>query len=685
MLLIAAAYGTLSPPVAAKDLPREPSIADLFALRTIDSLSLSPDHKRLAFRVVRPNVENNRIDDSWFTLDLATGQAESIGRAGIARMEPMFDVPVEERPIWLADGRSILVARLGTDGVQVHALAPGGGDQTVTADGADIESFNVSDDGRTLTYATRASHAEIAAAEDSEARGGIHFDQTILTEGSPLTRGYLNGFTWTSLRRRDGQFYRPAHEGPVKSKTMVLAGAMRAIPRPPTKSAAIEFAEGDLGHRRLAWGGGQVGFLEVQDGAKRAQPRYQVAFLQDGQSQPCDAAQCIGDFRSFRLLAVDRGGSLYVLREDDGSARTKLYRLDPKAGRSQLVLDADGSLDGGAPLSPSCLQNDDELICVHAKPTSPPRLVRVNLASGAMRQLFDPNEDLRSRAYPRTRPIVWQDRNGRTMNGVLVMPAKVTKPAPLVISTYRCRGFLHGGTAQVAPEIPLAQQGFVVLCANANPANDDLPSVDPRDPALKSHKADIEGYRAAIDLLASEGLIDPRRVGIAGHSYSANTIAYAVSHTDLFRAAVIGSGVSIDAASYWVTAPTADAVQRRKDVLDNNGLPHPDHDPGGIWAANGPSLNAGHVKAAVLLQPPETEYLMATQFYAAIQDHGGIADMVVYPGAAHMFGRFPQQLITRAQRTIDWFKFWLAGDACNTDYGHPEWQKFAKRAGEGVC
>ena len=66
------------------------------------------------------------------------------------------------------------------------------------------------------------------------------------------------------------------------------------------------------------------------------------------------------------------------------------------------------------------------------------------------------------------------------------------------------------------------------------------------------------------------------------------------------------------------------------------------------------------IRAPLLIQSPENEYLYAIELYNAIQSAGGIVDMYVFPNEGHMVGREPVHQYYRAKRSVDWFKFWLA-------------------------
>mgnify|MGYP001042373304 CR=1 FL=1 len=653
------------------------SLADLVEARSIDSIAVSPDNRRVAFRVLRPSLRGNRIEAIWYALPLdGSGRLTRLGKVGMPRLEPFSDGVIEEQPVWAGNNQAIMVLGADNAGTQVHLLGPAGSDRLLTHDRADVERFAVAGRGR-IDYWTRNSRAIIAAADARDARLGIHFDRTIATDGLALEHNFLAPAGWTTIRRMDDRRYRSANAGELRHRSTTVPAAVIAHDAPAAKPALINLMVPGGVAQRVAFGTREVGLLPLDAGADRMMPRYRLASFDQARIAQCEDPACAGTIVELRLIAPGKGNRVYFLREDHGSARTRLYAWDVESGAVSLIRDMEASLYGNSEMSGQpCARASERLICVFAASSSPALLVAVDLASGRISPLYDPNRALRGRDYPSLSYLEWQDRYGRRATGVLALPKTREGRRPLVITTYRCRGLLQGGVGHVAPEFMLAEAGFAVLCINSNQANNDLPPEVAGDDVLKMHKADIEAYRAIIARLDRERLIDPARVGIAGHSYSANIIAYAVSHTDLFRAVIIGSGISIDAATWWVTAPTADSW-RRHDVLDLVHLPPANRDPAGIWKKTAPSLNADAIHAAVLFQSPESEYLMNTQLYAAIQDAGGAADMYVYPGAAHMMTRYPVQVAMRAQRSMDWFKFWLMGEEERSRLGriYPAWRR----------
>lgn len=649
--------------------PSQPTITDIVETRQIDSLSISPDGDWVAFRVVARSVASNAVSGQWYIQRISgRDEAQPVGRAFTPTVIPLMSVPKDGVSQWAPDSAALYALVESSSGVQVHRLTTDA-DVEVTADTADVDAFSLSADGRTLSYQVRNPRAEIDREQAAESARGIHFDRSVITDGLPLIDNFRIGERTTTIRRVGDEVVDEAWRGDLRQKEVQLATAPVLPTRNSSNSVppdvhALQTHDAISGTAELRLGASGTRIVLRQ--LVKANPdgpfgTYRIeARLADGRNMICDAAFCAGSPNAIRQVTFNqRHNEIVVLSEPGVRGRTAIEAWDPKSGKSRTIRPASGALDGGSIYSGrGCEVAGNQLLCVEAGPTRPPRLVRIDLDSGSEAVLTDPNAALASKSFPATQLIEWKDSAGRLWNGVLVLPDTNTsgKP-PLVITTYRCRGFLQGGTAWLAPEFILAQHGIAALCMNTN--NDIFAQRDAQNRILtmQPYKDMLASYQIAINQLAAKGVIDPRNVGISGHSFSANAATYAVSHSDLFRAAVIGSGPTIDPGTYSLVAPAANSW--RKAVYEVIGLPKPLDDSDHIWKETSPALNARAVNAAILMQPPENEYLFCLQQYAFLQDAQKDVDMYVYPSEGHMASGQPVHQYWRNRWSIDWFTRWL--------------------------
>jgi dipeptidyl aminopeptidase/acylaminoacyl peptidase len=90
------------------------------------------------------------------------------------------------------------------------------------------------------------------------------------------------------------------------------------------------------------------------------------------------------------------------------------------------------------------------------------------------------------------------------------------------------------------------------------------------------------------------------------------------------------------------------------------------------WRLLSPAARLDTIKAPILMQMPEQEYVMALDYaIPLIRQHR--ADLYVFPNEPHQKFQ-PKHKLAAYQRNIDWFRFWLQG------YEDPDAAKLAQYA-----
>jgi dienelactone hydrolase len=672
-----------------------PTLEALVGMRLIDSLTISPGGRFVGYREIIRDAAKNETRVQWYRVPVAGGAPEPLGTPHAALWLPLYAMMAPGVSAWAGED-TLYVLRQSRSEVQVHRIGPADSDTQVTSDPADVTAFALSADGRTLSYEVHATRAEIAASAAAEARTGIRFDGTVMTNGAALTDNYRIGARALTMRRAPEGATVIAHAGPARTRRLALGVPGRPPARAPGGAAVMGTATPEAASRTLrAADGSFTAALAARDApdAVLGYTRWQVtATLADGTHRLCEASFCTGLTGELQQVALSDGtGEIIVLHERGFAGRSLIGAWNPSTGTTRVIRAATGALDGGSGygmvagpavgVSP-CAVLADAFICVEAAPTLPQRLVRIDFATGGTTVLSAPNAALARADFPETRFLEWAGTDGRAATGVLVLPERSGKtPPPLVITTYRCRGFLTGSISQLASEFMIAARGMAALCINFDNPNLLVKDASGRRIPAGGVKVAAASYAAIIERLAHEGVIDPARVGISGHSFGDMAVSYALAHTKLFAAAVMGTGFSFDPGTLLLSAPTADSA--RKGLAAAHGLPSP-YDSPAFWAEISPAANAARIKAPVLMLPPETEYLYGLPLYSALQHSGGTVDMYIFPGEGHSVAREPAHQYWRNRRAIDWFAFWLQGEehpAPETASQYDDWR--ALRAARG--
>lgn len=262
------------------------------------------------------------------------------------------------------------------------------------------------------------------------------------------------------------------------------------------------------------------------------------------------------------------------------------------------------------------------------------------------------------------RPYGWRDAKGSTWDGGLMLP-EGRVPAgghPLVIQTYGFaadRFYLDGPNESVGFTSAFAGRAFlregIAVLAMPWRASSGAPDGD-RAAVLAFN----DGVRGAVDALVTQGLVDPSRVGIIGWSATGERVLNLVTFSDLpIRAATMADGDANTLFSVAVTYGANENLWVRAERL-NEGLPF----GAGLarWVRNDPSLNTDCVRTAMRIETYGPWVLNNWDLYALLRRQYKPAEMVVIPGGAHALSR-PGERLLSLQGNVDWFRFWLTGQA----------------------
>jgi dipeptidyl aminopeptidase/acylaminoacyl peptidase len=135
----------------------------------------------------------------------------------------------------------------------------------------------------------------------------------------------------------------------------------------------------------------------------------------------------------------------------------------------------------------------------------------------------------------------------------------------------------------------------------------------------------VSSARAAIDYAASLGYVDPKRVGVGGHSYGAFMTGNLLAHSDLFKAGIARSG------AYNRTLTPFGFQQEERTYWE---APE-------VYFNMSPFSFADKIKTPILLVHGEADNNSGTfpiqteRFYNAIKGHGGTARYVLLPYESH--------------------------------------------------
>ena len=164
---------------------------------------------------------------------------------------------------------------------------------------------------------------------------------------------------------------------------------------------------------------------------------------------------------------------------------------------------------------------------------------------------------------------------------------------------------------------------------------------------------DFRDIMAGVEAMEKQYSIDPKRVGIRGHSYGGYMTMWAETQTNQFAAAVAGAGLS-DWLSYYGL-----------NDIDEWMIPFfgaSVYDDPAVYAKSDPIKFVKNVKTPTLIlvgdSDGEVPMEQSVEWYHALQTFKVPSQLVVYPGEGHVFYK-PADARDYTVRMLEWFDQWF--------------------------
>jgi len=256
------------------------------------------------------------------------------------------------------------------------------------------------------------------------------------------------------------------------------------------------------------------------------------------------------DGATLTFVAAD-AGNIHVVRASavDGSVRSVV------AGERQV-------------LSASAAAAPGRIAFVATDPHIPSDVYVCEWDGADERRLTRVNEALLSRlALPRVERRAFRSPQGGTLDGWLIRPsargaqgaslvgtdaaaaqgahaAASGGPAPLLLDIHGGPASYHGNLFSLGYfyRYVLASRGWAVLALNPT-GSGSYGKAFAHGIRGRWGEGDLPEQLAAVDALVAEGIADPARLAVAGYSYGGFMTSWTITHTDRFKAAVVGAPV----------------------------------------------------------------------------------------------------------------------------------------------
>lgn len=654
---------------SAADTPaRAPyTLKDMRQLVRLSDAQVSPDGKRIAVIVARPNWETDKFDQEIDLIDVATGQRRVLTwkRKDISELRWSHDgtrlafIARDAAPAKAGEGKAGKADEKGGEDEgpkpQVFVMPMDGGDPVpVTAAPRGVDGYAWSPDDSRIAYITEDEPAKIKGASKFDdafrvtdnnflvrkpltpwhlwvvsSNGG---KATRLTEGSFSLQTDQQGVpvpTWSkdgthvAFIRYPGPYWGPSYQSVVD--VVAAAGGTPRTLDADQGAMAVQFAPGSDSYA----------FLRPRNGDQNNGNAVYVG--RDGRSRDVTAALARNidnyawlPYGEGLLLSGELGTHSVMWQQPlDGKARLLDLGLVNVTGQPSVARDGVVAFVGRTATHP------DELYVLHSLHAAPRRLTDFNVYIDKL-------------ALGRTQSIDWQGPDGFHEDGVLTYPVDYQpgRKYPLVLVIH---GGPEGASTVVFSQLPqlLSAAGFLVFQPNyrgSTNLGDAYQHAIYRDTGEGPGK-DVMAGLAAVEKL---GIVDTSRIGVSGWSYGGYMTAWLTGHYDTWKAAVAGA-----ALTDWVMDYTI-AYYQTGDTYFFGGSPWVAkyHD---IWREQSPIAYAQNVKAPTLVMgdvlDPNVPLVNSYEWYHALRDNGVPVEFYAYPVDTH----FPGDIV----RASDVFRRWV--------------------------
>lgn len=652
--------------------------ADIANLKQVSDPQISPDGKDVAYVVSTP-VDPGKHKDAriWLSPTDVAGQARPF----------IFGGGTDTTPRWSPDGTSIaflsdrknplsqqktgpfhfsIVGAEGRDDLtreddpkahddaesemQLWIISLHGGEATpLTGLPGGIKSFAWSHDGKFIAFVRRDldSNAE-------RARKKLKNDYILVDQDYKYDRLWIYDLA--------------QHQARLLTRTNINVDAFDWSPNGTQLVARVSPTPRMDDYWRVS----KIVLLDVQTGtiqktleehAGYVQPRWspdghRVVFSKETAKRITDT-HAIYDLDSGKEITIEDGYS--------GSVKQLLWTPDSKSvigesfeGAHTVILRADAStgavsaIKGIEPPDGSItVSNDGAAIAYLGSDMRHAPEVWV-YAHDHAQMLTDTNPQVKGWKLGSEREIEWKSsKDGRTIYGVLVLPPDYQKG-----KRYQTIVHIHGGPEEAWTTgwhgswynyaAMLSSHGYVVLLPNPRGSDGQGPSFAEAD-YKDWGGGDFQDVMDGVDYVIAQGITDPARMAIGGWSFGGFMTAWAVTHTDRFKAGMVGAGVT----DLYSMATTTDIAPSFEDgYLGTYASSRQFYDA----HSSVRFLEQCHTPVLVLHgeADPRVPISQGEEFYYGLRFLGREAVMVRYPREPHIFTEREHQ-IDSLGRILAWY------------------------------
>src|SRR5262249_28414408 len=262
--------------------------------------------------------------------------------------------------------------------------------------------------------------------------------------------------------------------------------------------------------------------------------------------------------------------------------------------------------------------------------------------------------------WGRSSLVEYHNGNGDRLQGALYYPAgyETGKQYPMIVYVYER---LSGGVHNYAVPSERSSYNAAVFTSNGYFVLQPDIVFRAREPGASA----VDCVTHAVKQVLASGMIDPKRVGLVGHSWGGYEASFIPTQTKLFAAAVAGAPItnflSFFGAVHWTQGMPEtshfETGQARMDVpywVDMQA-----------YVRNSPVMFLNQLETPMLVyfgdKDGTVDWHQGVELYNYARRAGKLLVMLVYPGEDHG-ARQKENQIDYHRRILQWFGHFLKGD-----------------------
>ncbi|HEY6805686.1 MAG TPA: S9 family peptidase [Pyrinomonadaceae bacterium] len=648
-----------------------PTVDDLLTLKTVSSVSISPDAKWIAYTVGYGDFKSDSFVTQIYLIDVASGRNFQLTRGDKSSSNPR----------WSPDGMWLtFLSNRVEDKNQIFAINPLGGESIqLTKSETSVSNFAWSEDGKSIAYLATEPPPPVAK-ERKDYFGDFEV----------VRREYSFSHIWT-LTVAD------ALRAPIagKQRTKQKDFSVDSFAWSPNGSKIVFSAT--LNPDLIQGGTSDIYVLSVTDDSIKkivsqdgpdGGPRWspdgkQIVFASAMGRNPFFATNT-----RLAVVAADGGTPRSITDSFDESPTVvdwkpegiyfsslqktagHLFRLDPSTSKIIRLTGPDNLMGGSTSLS----RDGKTMAVTIGSPTSLSEVFVTDTNKFAPRKLTSFNEQTNNLILGSRELVSWKSTDGTQIEGVVIKPADFdpNRKYPLLC-------IIHGGPTGVDRPLLLspdtrtypadiwAAKGAVILKVNYRGSagyGEAFRLLNVRNLGV----GDAWDVISGIDNLIAKGFIDRNRVACMGWSQGGYISAFLTASSDRFVAISVGAGISDWATYYYNTDITPFTIH----YLGNNPVNDPE-----IYQKTSPITYIKNARTPTLIQHGELDRRVPIangyELRQALEDRGVKVEMIVYKGFGHGITK-PKSQRAVMQHNLGWFNHYIFNDPL-PDFTNPDLPK----------